>query len=341
LTNGQFNDRKPAAVRLDQTSASEKIQFFWARDSGNGQRLFTRTKPDFDFNADNWSAEQELEMKANIPANTFYEDAEPHVLINPAGNLELYWRSSRTGVDLIWTRVFDFAKNAWQPEEQISAGAETCLAPTAAYWPDGKLGVWYRSPQSVLYTSAIYPNMKTLDHRYAGAATVDTRNRNRVRHLRRWEDNQAYTYDTGKANENWYSHNTVGIYLTPDTEDEQLLRRFQQILQGVLPRFLPLTLRAVVVINPPVYTEYFYTYDFPHVKPQREIGEHVLNAPTDVVHDALTPIAADFRDRMQTWRWARTWTKFLPDTRTGNKKDRTYYTGMQTGRPKRSKKKKR
>ncbi|NIM17315.1 MAG: hypothetical protein GTO45_35385, partial [Candidatus Aminicenantes bacterium] len=69
-----------------------------------------------------------------------------------------------------------------------------------------------------------------------------------------------------------------GIYLTPDTEDQQLIAKKRELIKGILDRFLPIHLRVVFIINPPVYPEKVYTYDFREDKNQQLIKEQFFDS---------------------------------------------------------------
>jgi len=183
-----------------------------------------------------------------------------------------------------------------------------------------------------------YPDSRTLDHRYAGCSTVDTRNLERINRQGQWEDSQTYIYDTAKTNLDWYNRDTIGIYLTPDTEDQQLIRRFEKVIKGMLPRFLPLSIRAVVVINPPGNNELVYTYDFPTVVPQRRIEESYHDMLDSIYHETINSITDLYQDLMPNWRWFHTWSEQTPDSLTVNTDEpildlnfRIFYKGIQIG----------
>ena len=87
------------------------------------------------------------------------------------------------------------------------------------------------------------------------------------------DDVLRYVYDTGKGNNNWYARDTIGIYLTPSSEDDVLSSRNQEIVKGILSRFLPIQLRVVFFILPAIYEEMVYTYDRPALQPRRLLDE--------------------------------------------------------------------
>lgn len=108
----------------------------------------------------------------------------------------------------------------------------------------------YRSNESLSYTSNVYRATETVDFRYAGCTTVDTRNAARIILRGQFEDFQTYTYDTGKnggrTNEDWYARDTIGLYLNPDTMDAEKITLGRSRIAQVLREFMPITDRAVL-----------------------------------------------------------------------------------------------
>src|SRR5262249_45433856 len=105
--------------------------------------------------------------------------------------------------------------------------------------------MFLRADDSQLYVSPSYPASQTIDARYAGSLTVDTRNAARIGLQGNIQDVMRYTYDNGRrppgleSKEQFFSRETIGVYLTPDTDDEELILSKQgaiaTIVRGVLP----------------------------------------------------------------------------------------------------------
>ena len=107
----------------------------------------------------------------------------------------------------------------------------------------------YHANESVTYTSTVYGATETMDIRYGGSTTVDVRNTAK-RDLRgKFGDFQTYTYDSGqngqRTNLDWYARDTVGLYVTPDTTDQAVIQRDQNLLHNALREFLPAPVRTV------------------------------------------------------------------------------------------------
>ncbi len=303
LTAGLVHDRQPFALVY-----ANQIWVFWTRQTDEGWRLYYRRKLTFDFETDDWDSETEVPI---APATTFYDDREPFALVDSNDDLVLFWRSNRAGADSIWLKTY--REGAWRNEEQITPGADSCQAP-AAVSLDGSLLLFYRSTRAVEYHSRFYPAARTLDHRYAGSTTVDTRNLTRLQRRGKFEDDQSYVYDTAKTNDDWYARNTVGIYLTPETEEQQMILRNRDLAQALLRRFLPIHLRSVFILNPAVYREMVYTYDFPKAENQRVIGEMAYDHT--IPETFPRPRDRHASDTIPEWIWLRAWSTDYQDHRT-------------------------
>ncbi|MBE9545273.1 MAG: hypothetical protein IMF02_12310, partial [Proteobacteria bacterium] len=261
LTTDIVYDRKPSAIFIKLNAGERKLWVFWSRKTDEGWRLYYYLK---DLNPVASKKAEEPEELIDLSCEAPCDDTEPYALYDGDGKIHLFWRSNRiTGADNIWYSCCNIWPSNWQEAQQITYGADSCQSPAVIFWSENNIWLWYRSSRSIEYISKVFPNTVTLDHRYSGATTVDTRNPERWNRKGFWEDNQTYTYDTGKDESNWYARDTIGLYLTPETENQQLITRSQELVKGILNRFLPVQLRAVFIINPAVYPEYIYTYDHP------------------------------------------------------------------------------
>ena len=109
----------------------------------------------------------------------------------------------------------------------------------------------YRSNESLLHISAVYGATQTLDERYGGTTTADTRNAAKRALRGRFEDFQTYTYDAGenglRTNDDRIARDTIGLYLTPDTADPAQVGALVSRLANALPEFMPSAARAVFI----------------------------------------------------------------------------------------------
>jgi hypothetical protein len=109
----------------------------------------------------------------------------------------------------------------------------------------------YHANESVKYTSAVYGATETADNRYAGSTTVDVGNTAKRALWGTFKDFQTFTSDVGqngkRTNADLYARETVGLYLTPDTADQVVIQRNQNLLRNALREFLPAPVRTVFV----------------------------------------------------------------------------------------------
>jgi phage tail-like protein len=333
LTSDLTADREPAGVFFDAADPNRKFWVFWSRKGPEGWNIFYRTKPDTNLDDLTWNPEKQL---SPIPPGQEYDNREPAVRLDNQGNILVFWSSNRTGSWNIWYKTFDKALNNWTAEAPATTGHFTKKAPTVLEGGEGGIRLLFRSNESIAYSSKFYPGTTTIDSRYSGSTAIDVRNRERIGGHGKLEDILHYTYDTGKKNDDyWYARDTIGIYLTPDTEDQQLITRSHELVKGILNRFLPIQLRAVFIINPAVYRELVYTYDFPIEKTQRFIDEQFFDSTITEVYPGLSD---SYKDRVPGWIWLRSWSEEYLDhhavdfiTTPIDTKFRTWHIGLESG----------
>jgi hypothetical protein len=272
LTSLSEPDREPFAL-FDPANGG-RISVFWSRKKANGLwNIFFRTTTTLDFNTltdANWT---EFEITP-VPAN--YDNRDASAVLSGPGSLDLYFASNRVDGWQIW--------NAAQGvNTAITSGQFTHRAPMPLSVAGGTLRLFFRSNESAIYTSAVYPKSTTVDARYAGSTTADTRNATRLSLRSSFDDIGHYTYDTPKATadeeaKRLYSRDTVGVFLGPDTSDQKLILGNPQRLTTALTRFLPIQVRAVLLTGQ-VYTEYVYSYDQPGVAQPQVITDQM----TDII----------------------------------------------------------
>ena len=327
-------DREPAGVFFDAANPNKKIWVFWSQKGLEGWNIIYRTKPNTDLNDPAWNPETEL---SPIPPGQEYDNREPAVRLDSQGNILVYWSSNRTGSWNIWYKTFDKALDNWTAEAPATTGYFTKKAPTILEDGEGGVRLLFRSNESIAYSSKFYPGTTTIDSRYSGSTGIDVRNRERIGEHGKFEDNQAYTYDTGKNESNWYARDTIGLYLTPETENQQLITRSQELVKGILKRFLPIQLRAVFIINPAVYPEYIYTYDHPDLgmRKERIIEEQFFDSTMTEVYPGLSD---SYKDKAPDWIWFHSWSEEYPGHHTVDftitpvdTKFRTWHIGLEAG----------
>jgi phage tail-like protein len=305
-------------VLFHPTDTGQRIWVFWARQEPAGVadqkrwHIAYRVKQGLDPNVTtDWS-----NVRALPQAAADDEDREPATLVNDDGNIELFWSSTRDGSWSIWRATLNAAAHTWGIAEQVTLDPYTQRTPLPIA---EATDTWliYRSNESLSYPSSVYGATETTDFRYAGCTTVDSRNLARIALHGQFEDFQTYTYDAGvqgqRTDADWYARDTVGLYLIPTTEDPQLILRNQNLVQNILRQFLPIQVRAVFIIEPVVYKEPIYTYDFPTVDPQRQIGELFFDRASVEVYSGLRDHATD---SIPGWIWMRSWSTTTSQART-------------------------
>lgn len=238
-------------VLFHPTSANQRLWLFWARHEAGGppgQSRWTvacRTKRGLNPATSDWSVVRTLPKIA-----TDHHDREPSPLIVAGGNIELFWSSTRGGGWALWHATLDIGTLNWGPAQKITNTPYANRAPLAVDAGTGVL-LAYRSNESLVYTSAAYGATESLDARYAGTTTADTRNQAKIALQGKLADFQTYTCDAGengvRGNDDRIARDTIGLYLTPDIADPSAIKEAVSTLANVLADFMPVTERAVFI----------------------------------------------------------------------------------------------
>jgi hypothetical protein len=300
--------------------ASGRIWVFWSRKKANGfWTIFSRHTTKLDFNTltdPDWT---EVELQP-VPAG--FDNREPMPLIAGADSLELYYSSNRSNG---WNTYFKPVSSAAQGSEaQITAGQFTQRAPSPLRTGTNEVSLFLRSNLTQIYSSRLYPSARTVDARYSGGVTADTRNPARLSLRENVQDLQHYTYHTplrdssltadqleALEEKRLYSQDTVVVYLVPDTNDSELIDRSAKLFAQTLKKFLPIQVR-VVIRTEQVFREAIYGYDVPGEAPV--IDERMIDT---IANDALAPITESYTDT-GGFHFIRTWigssnTGVMPD----------------------------
>lgn len=311
LTTGQLPDREPAAI-FD--AASSRIWVFWSRKKSNGLwNVFFRdtTKLDFTTLADaDWTESELIPVPADPPGS--YDNKEPMPVLLAGDSLELYFTSNRSNGWNSWSKPISSAVQG--VDAQVTTGQFTRRSPVPLMTAAGEVTVWYRSNKTQIYTSKLYLSAQTVDARSTGSLTADTRNPARLSLRGNIQDIQHYTYHTPSHDptltaaqilaleeKRLYSRDTVGVFLVPDTSDEELIVRNQALIAETLSRFLPIQVRVVFVIDQ-VFSEYFYSYGASGT-PAPLIGEETADV---VLSEVIGPLEDEFTDTAD-FKFMRTW----------------------------------
>lgn len=297
LTSGATADREPF-VLFDKDAA--RLWLFWTGRGGDGRKnIFWRTTTNLNFAAQtdaDW-AEHELTVEQGIE----YDNTEAAAFVASGGAVELYFSSTREDGRHVWSSVVTPAGEQPGAQARITAGRFIRCAPAALGKDGGRAKLLFRSNESQIYDSPLYPGSRTFDARYSGSTTIDTRNYSKFGVRGRYNDTMHYLSDTGRGNDDWYARDTVGIYLTPDTDDDALVVRKRNQIESLLRGLLPIQVRAVVIIQQ-VFSEVVYTYNRPQDQP-RLIDERWYDSRLGEVYGG----ASDSYAAAVSFHWFRLW----------------------------------
>jgi hypothetical protein len=244
---GQPVDVDDDLIAVINPSPAGILWLFWSRHdpASAGQTRWSiawRVKQGLDPTAADWSSVNEL-PKNNLDDH----DREPAPLPAANGNLELFWATTRGGGWSISHAELDTRALTWSMPEFIAPGPYSQRAPLAIGGTPGTL-LTFRSNQSLAYQSPLAGAQQTLDNRYAGTTTVRATDTAKLALRGAFEDFQTYTYQGGAlAEADRITRGTIGLFVTPDTSDATAIQAAVSRLKGVLPEFMPVTARAVVI----------------------------------------------------------------------------------------------
>lgn len=280
---------------------TRRIWLFWTRKEAcatpdlagqNRSVIMMRTKADLNLDANGWSA---IDTFSTVPPE--YHDREPAAFINEDDEIELYWSSDRAGGWGIWSNVI----TAGGADVRMSPDIYSQRTPLPLLI-DGGAMILYRSNRSITYTSDIYTATETTDFRYGGSTTVRATDTAKIALRGEFNDFQRYTYDNGAAPArnrlDWYGRDTIGLYLVTDTLDPDKVEEGMVRIEHVLREFMPITDRAVPIVETGLETEYVYTYSAPSHPNPAYITESFHDALTSVGDESL-PEGEDFTDVLE------------------------------------------
>jgi len=305
LTTGLNSDREPAVLFVP---TGNRLWVFWSRKKNNGLwNIFFRHTTNLNFNTIVDADWTEAELTP-VPPNYDNREANAIVQVDGADAVELFFSSNRANGWHVWSKIVTTA--AQGADTQLGSGHFTHRAPAVLKVSDQLKKLYFRSNESQIYSSKLYPAAETIDARYAGSTTVDTRNLAKISLRKNIKDVQCYTYDTLKTNENWYARDTIGIYLVPDTIDQALIIRRRNQIDKVLRSFLPIQVRTVFIVDQ-VFTEFVFDFDAPEpVESPILIDEDMIDT---ILGEALwRPLSdpnrgpSDTRFDSADFRWLRT-----------------------------------
>jgi phage tail-like protein len=231
------------------------LWLFWAHRAPTGPArparwaVACRSKQSLAPDAVDWSPGRALPKTGDV------DDREPAPLPTADGGIDLFWSSTRGGSWSVFRSLLDTGALTFGPVQQVTTSPYSERAPLAQDIGSGTTLLTYRSNESLAHTSTVYGATRTLDMRYAGTTTVNSRDAGKLALRGMFTDFQTYTHDAGhggvRTNDDRISRDTVGLYLTPTTSDAGQIEAGISRLRGVLADFMPISGRAVFVTESP------------------------------------------------------------------------------------------
>ncbi len=217
LSEAQVADEAPTAA----FDASGRLWLIWSADLGDRNNLRARVR-----SGGVWGPTVTL-------TSGQHRDYAPRAVLF-GGRLWLLWYSDQSKGFRLRARVHD--GTVWGDPFDLTADAEPDKEPTAIVDGAGELRLFWRSQRG---------------GRRLRSRTIDTSDAEMLDALGTFEDNAHYTFDTRKTNDAWYAPDTVGLFLTTDTDDEIEIRRRVDRVQRFMEPFRPLPVRFVWVLEKP------------------------------------------------------------------------------------------
>ena len=160
-------------------------------------------------------------------------------------NLEVFWSSHRGGRWSVWRNLLNRSTKVWGTPQELGTAPDSMRAPAAFTHGTGQRARLPLQREPALHEHD-YGATETVDDRYSGSTTVDTRNTAKLALRGKFDDFGTYVYDAGRGgvrtNDDWYARDTIGVYVAASVGDDDVSR-----LNQVLTEFMPATDRAVFV----------------------------------------------------------------------------------------------
>ncbi len=278
VTRAEFRHEHPAV-----TFDGNRLWLFFSDDLGDRCNLGLVVK---DANQNGaWS-----EVPLRVTQGHWRDEAPTAVFWND--QIWLFWHSNRDGHWQIWGQVWEWKNGgpvAANEPFPVTTGVTGDKEPMAFVDTNDHLRLVWRSQR------------RGTDYR---SRTIDTKDTEMLARLGSYQDRAHYTYDTGRSDNDWYARDTVGIFITPESEHPDEIDRSRRLIEGPLRQFIPINVRLVLVI-PDEYNEHVYTYDSPDVEPQRTIDWDYDDCLFTAVHTehSLGVQEDSYTDSVPGWSW--------------------------------------
>lgn len=272
-----------AFILFHPAAPAQPLWLFWARQEAMSQpgqsrwSLVYRVKGSLDPGIDDWGSIEALPRSSED-----YHDREPAAMLAAGGSVELFWASDRSGSWTVHEALFDLPTASWSAAAAVTRTPFAQRAPSPVRVGD-ETWLVYRNSRGVTYRSEVYRATETVDLRYSGSTTAQVRNTARTELRGGFDDFGTYTYDTGldgrRSNEDWYSRDTIGLFLTPEVAGPDDIARGIARIDRVMGEFMPITDRAVYITESELYTDQVYGY----APPATDTPEFISESYTDEV----------------------------------------------------------
>ncbi len=245
-------------ILFHPTAVDQKIWVFWNQKIFNPKlnkehwAIAYRVKKSIDPSQSDW--EPVTTLPGSAAEDKDYHDRGLAATVDNDGNIEGFWSSNRAGSWAVWHNKLNLTTGKWTTAAQVVNSPFTCRDPLVLTDND-RVWLIYRSNRSIAHTTKAYGATKTLDHRYAGSTTVDTRNVDKVGLIDTFKDFLAYTMHigrrTGRQQRKRYYYNVVGFFIRPKTGETvaNVLHKKTNLLNS-FSLFVPVNVRGDVFVEP-------------------------------------------------------------------------------------------
>jgi hypothetical protein len=242
-------------VHVGPSGVTQQLWLFGARQEPvqDGQTRWTvcyRVKRGLDpANAGDWD-----DMRTLPKPEPNVHDREPAPLLGADNGLELFFSSTRRataepfdgGWSVFSIRLLDPATNAWGEPKPLTRGTSSQRAPVGVHIQGGTL-LMYRSGEPIEDSDA--DGVRSLDTLSSGTTTFSGQQKALIG---TFGDTGTYTYTGkggGKNGDGRFSRDAIGLFLTAPASalPPEEMARAQSRLAAVLPEFLPINARAIVI----------------------------------------------------------------------------------------------
>jgi phage tail-like protein len=250
-TDPGVDARVSAAVR------DKKVWLWWARltrtsETGPSRwRCVLRVKDTTDDDEAGWGPVTALVAPDPV------HDREPLGHVDGNNTITVLFSSTRDGSWSVWQVPVNAQNRTWDEPVAVTAAGFTDRSPAVVALDPAVLV--HRSSGNITYPDRHSRAVAGVDRRYSGTVTVQATNRTRLAQRGTVDDVLTSTYRAGDPNEritrrdglDLVAADVVALLLDSGTADPGAVDAGVARLRAVLPEFLPITTRAVLIIRRP------------------------------------------------------------------------------------------